>query len=400
MTNRYVFQVHDKFYDLTSFLSLHPGGKDVFVDLQSLDDITPMVYAYHKHPTMLFAQLKKYETSVVDFSASTASGKRPQYNYELYLELKKEVVETMNSKNIPFRWCWYEQMYNTFTIFCYIGLWTFAITVLPDIPSSHAYMVFLAIFSMGDVALIFHETSHHVGFKNQTVNRLISSYILVPVATIGDWRFTHNYLHHSFTNTLCDPDFESNKFLFRHCVEHPKHVHHRFQHIYASFLFFFTLLVTGPVKSLLQNNWSTVVTFSVIVFRLGISRAMVFYATSGFIFAIVTQLSHIQNECVHLGKKSDDFLCNQVCSSMNYRTDTSFFARFISFGLDIQIEHHLFPNIPHSSLRKIQPVVRSFCEKHGIPYRECHSIIDCGNKYFRYLFLMGSNGTTTTTTVS
>ena len=103
MTNRYVFQVHDKFYDLNPFLSLHPGGKNVFVDLQSLDDITPMVYAYHKHPTQLFAQLKKYETSALDFSASSAAGKRPQYNYDLYSELKKQVVETMNSEKIPFR---------------------------------------------------------------------------------------------------------------------------------------------------------------------------------------------------------------------------------------------------------------------------------------------------------
>ena len=54
---------------------------------------------------------------------------------------------------------------------------------------------------------------------------------------------------------------------------------------------------------------------------------------------------------------------------MNYKTDNPI-IRFICFSLDIQIEHHLFPNIPHSSLRKTQHVVRGYCEKNDIPYIE------------------------------
>jgi linoleoyl-CoA desaturase len=38
-------------------------------------------------------------------------------------------------------------------------------------------------------------------------------------------------------------------------------------------------------------------------------------------------------------------------------------------GLDLQIEHHLFPRLPPNRLREIAPRVREICEKHGVRYR-------------------------------
>jgi linoleoyl-CoA desaturase len=38
-------------------------------------------------------------------------------------------------------------------------------------------------------------------------------------------------------------------------------------------------------------------------------------------------------------------------------------------GLDLQIEHHLFPRLPPNRLREIAPEVRAACEAHGIRYR-------------------------------
>jgi fatty acid desaturase len=39
-------------------------------------------------------------------------------------------------------------------------------------------------------------------------------------------------------------------------------------------------------------------------------------------------------------------------------------------GLNYQIEHHLFPNMPRPNLRRAQPLVRAFCSQHNIPYTE------------------------------
>lgn len=38
-------------------------------------------------------------------------------------------------------------------------------------------------------------------------------------------------------------------------------------------------------------------------------------------------------------------------------------------GLDLQIEHHLFPKLPPDRLREIAPEVRAACEAHGVRYR-------------------------------
>jgi hypothetical protein len=39
-------------------------------------------------------------------------------------------------------------------------------------------------------------------------------------------------------------------------------------------------------------------------------------------------------------------------------------------GLDFQVEHHLFPRMPHQQLRRASPVVRRWCARAGIPYQE------------------------------
>jgi fatty acid desaturase len=42
----------------------------------------------------------------------------------------------------------------------------------------------------------------------------------------------------------------------------------------------------------------------------------------------------------------------------------------MSLWLNYQIEHHLFSDLPMSKYREIQPVVKSLCERHGLPYRQ------------------------------
>ncbi len=39
-------------------------------------------------------------------------------------------------------------------------------------------------------------------------------------------------------------------------------------------------------------------------------------------------------------------------------------------GLNFQVEHHLFPNMPRPNLRAVAPMVRKFCAEHSITYTE------------------------------
>ena len=135
-----------------------------------------------------------------------------------------------------------------------------------------------------------------------------------------------------------------------------------------------------------SNKLFLIITF----YYLGLTKILCFYGFFGLTFGLISQLSHIQHECIQINTENkNDFLYNQVSSSMNYRTDDPI-TRFLCFGLDIQIEHHLFPNIPHSSLRQIQHIVRGYCEKNDIPYIEKLSIFPTIYSYICYLYKMGN----------
>jgi fatty acid desaturase len=41
---------------------------------------------------------------------------------------------------------------------------------------------------------------------------------------------------------------------------------------------------------------------------------------------------------------------------------------FFFIGLDHQVEHHLFPKIPHQNLPRAATITEAFCKRHGITY--------------------------------
>jgi fatty acid desaturase len=62
------------------------------------------------------------------------------------------------------------------------------------------------------------------------------------------------------------------------------------------------------------------------------------------------------------------FLMQEVSTTRNL--GTSRIQDFVFGGLNNHVEHHLFPAMPTARLRTARPIVRAFCRKHGIDYRE------------------------------
>jgi fatty acid desaturase len=46
------------------------------------------------------------------------------------------------------------------------------------------------------------------------------------------------------------------------------------------------------------------------------------------------------------------------------------FLRFFFVGLDYQIEHHLFPKIPHQALPRAAAITEAWCRRVGVPHME------------------------------
>ena len=67
-----------------------------------------------------------------------------------------------------------------------------------------------------------------------------------------------------------------------------------------------------------------------------------------------------------------DFLRQQVLTARNVKGRP--LIDFLYGGLNYQIEHHLFPNMPRNKLKEAQVIVRAFCEERSIPYYETNPL--------------------------
>ena len=63
----------------------------------------------------------------------------------------------------------------------------------------------------------------------------------------------------------------------------------------------------------------------------------------------------------------------------------SFISSFLSFGLNFQIEHHLFPSINHDHHHKIAPIVKKICNKHNVPYHYEETLLGAFKKLWKCL---------------
>lgn len=66
-------------------------------------------------------------------------------------------------------------------------------------------------------------------------------------------------------------------------------------------------------------------------------------------------------------QNKDEFYFRQVIGSVNY-SGGSDLKDFLQGWLNYQIEHHLWPDLPMHTYRKLQPQVEAVCQKHGVPY--------------------------------
>lgn len=82
-----------------------------------------------------------------------------------------------------------------------------------------------------------------------------------------------------------------------------------------------------------------------------------------------------------------DYLRRQVLTARNVRG--GMLVETALGGLNYQIEHHLFPNMPTPHLRRAQPIVRAYCAELGVDYLETGLLTSYGQA-LRHLHDVGS----------
>lgn len=113
---------------------------------------------------------------------------------------------------------------------------------------------------------------------------------------------------------------------------------------------------------------------------------------------IVAGILHIQLTISHLATDSftaeedekEQFFAFQCKTTRNI--DSTWIDDWFHGGLQFQIEHHLFPQMPRHYLAKVKPLVEELCIKHNVPYRSTgffNAVGECLSDFRRLSFFLG-----------
>jgi fatty acid desaturase len=256
-----------------------------------------------------------------------------------------------------------------------------------------AVAVWLA-FAFGQTALVGHDAGHRQIFRTKRGNEVIG-YLhgnLLTGVSFG-WWVGHHTKHHNFPNHLSmDPDILRRQVIFDPGQrERRTSAAARFIVRHQAWMFYVLIMMEGvrlhmsgyvaARKGALRRYRRaelTVLTlhlaaYAAAVFLVlppgkAIAFVLVHHAVFGFYMGLLFAPNH-KGLPVRDGETEElDWLTRQVATSRNLLPNR--FSDFFYGGLNYQIEHHLFPSMPRSNLRRAQPLVKEFCLRSALPYVE------------------------------
>jgi fatty acid desaturase len=241
------------------------------------------------------------------------------------------------------------------------------------------------------LAFVGHDAGHRQIFRSRRANDLVGlihANLLVGVS-FGWWVGKHNRHHSNPNHEDLDPDISITALAFTADQARSRHGLVRLLARYQAWLFFPLLLLEAAhlhlasVKALLQGRGRgnavegllllahVAAYLAAVVLVLSPLQAVAFIVVQQGLFGLYLGCAFAPN---HKGMptltQADelDFLRRQVLTSRNVRGGR--LVDFVLGGLNYQIEHHLFPNLPRPNLRRAQPLIRTFCQDHDLPYTE------------------------------
>ena len=232
------------------------------------------------------------------------------------------------------------------------------------------------------IAFLGHDAGHRQVFGSRRANDrvgLLHANLLVGVSF--DWWVGKHNRHHSNPNHEdLDPDISISALAFTDEQASSKNGLVRLVARSQAWLFFPLLLLEAAhlhlasIKAIVRGSGRAnlveglllvthlAVYLTALVLVLSPLQAVAFVVVQQGLFGLYLGCSFAPN---HKGMPTLtdadqlDFVRRQVLTSRNVAG--SRLVDFLLGGLNYQIEHHLFPNMPRPNLRHAQPLVRAFC---------------------------------------
>lgn len=407
---RRIVKIHNKYYDITNFV--HPGGP-VAIMAANRRDATALFESHHPFGdrTIMDNILKKYEmkeecekcekyllpgenenSAIFDWEETLKS----DFTTELRDKVKKHFALKAAERGVSFieatkatpqKWC-------EWGAFATASAWSFY-TMLYSQSIFWSWLnviMFPSLYWMSGA--MFHDGSHFAISQDWRINWGMQ-YIYRVMSSPYDWLHQHIIGHHPYTNVHSkDPDLNHSSGELR-LTEHTKwstvHIKQENKYFILSLLFLMALNIKNSLLLIFTQKYNNslqkiplelkynlvqlldiilyMYLFFILPFQIwtpfyAIKHAIIPYLLLTTIFTINSSVNHIQKDSIKGQNKN--WYIHQVTTANNFGSHYPHY--YTSIGLNYQIEHHLFPTINHCHLRDIQPIVKSLCDKHGIPY--------------------------------
>lgn len=273
---------------------------------------------------------------------------------------------------------------------------------------------------------VMHDANHGAYSQKPWLNKTIGYSLNLLGGNAFNWKIQHNVLHHSFTNIYKEDEDIDNGGMIRLSPSSPWKPMHRFQYIYAWFLYGLMTITWVSIKDIRQilrydklglagkqganikREWAIMIGTKLIYFayifvipllfttlawwQVLIGDLIMLYV-AGFILAIIFQPAHVTPTNEFPIPDEDSFIENnwavhQLLTTTNFGNKSRWFSWFVG-GLNFQIEHHLFPNICHVHYRKIASIIRETALEFGVPYHSATTFIQALAGHARMLRQLG-----------
>jgi len=274
---------------------------------------------------------------------------------------------------------------------------------------------------------ISHDAAHGVAVKSKLWNRVLFSLSFnLQGNNAYVWGKNHNESHHLYTNIEGSDIDVLNNPLFRMTDKQPLKWFHKYQFIYAPFMYLLysinwflfreslmlfkfssrTIKIEIPknevvklvIYKLLYIGYMIIIPIYLLPF--GWQTVLLAFLLNHFMVSIlfvgVLGVSHLSDFVEHPVPDQNNKLAMswpklQMCTSVDYNADSIFFNWTLG-GFNAHALHHLLPNICHVHYLEILPIFRELAEKHGLNYMEMPYRKSLAS-HFRFLKAMGTQHT-------
>ncbi len=225
------------------------------------------------------------------------------------------------------------------------------------------------------------------------------------------WAFEHNVMHHYHLGEVDDPDNVEKNLKWLHNLKIPMFIKYSIVYLFAT-VWKITYYAPNTLRILenkirLKKKLEPITSFDISPFTknglilwkdyylpyglfqfvllplLFLPFGLSAFLTALFILILAEVIANLWSFLVIVPnhsagdiyqfstphKTQGEYYLRQIMGSVNYNTGSDLID-FAHGFLNYQVEHHLFPDKPHSFYQKMQPIVKDICKKHNLEYRQ------------------------------